>query len=204
MNTALRTVSETKENVFLLRKLINSLSNDGISTWGNSKTTYSNWRGRESETDPGGRINISPGLALVIYVHSYWKQKKERFQSCVCIPQQSCLWFPFCRRFSFLFYPLPGRQNWKTSTNSYSPPLTSPPDINLGKLLAAFGSINMLVLSLDWRMHVTTYVCCSPFLQQRNWRREGKERKFLTCSSAVPFLPDKWKTRMHATQHLHE
>lgn len=67
----LRTVSETKENVFLWRKLINSLSNDGISTWGNSKTTYSNWRGRELETDPGGRINIFPGLALVIYVHGY-------------------------------------------------------------------------------------------------------------------------------------
>lgn len=67
----LRTFFKTRENVSLWRKLINSQSNDGISTWGNSKTTYSNLQGRELDTDPGGIISISSGLALIISVHIY-------------------------------------------------------------------------------------------------------------------------------------
>lgn len=75
---ALRTFFKTRKNVFLWRKLINSQSNDGISTWGNSKTTYSNLQGRELDTDLGGTISISSGLALVISVHIYWKQKNKK------------------------------------------------------------------------------------------------------------------------------
>lgn len=68
---ALRTFFKTRENVSSWRNLINSQSNDGISTWGNSKTTYSNLQGRELDTDPGGMITISSCLALVISVHIY-------------------------------------------------------------------------------------------------------------------------------------
>lgn len=121
-------------------------------------------------------------------------KRKKGFKAVFVFPSRAVCDFHFVGdfRFSFIHYQADKTQRLliliRIFTNSYSSSLTSPPDINLRKQLAAFSSINMLVLSLDWRMHVTMYVCCSPSLQQRNWRGEGKERKFLTCSSAFLYL----------------
>lgn len=103
---ALRTFFKTRKNVFLWRKLINSQSNDGISTWGNSKTTYSNLQGRELDTDLGGTISISSGLALVISVHIYWKQKtkkKKSFKAVIVFPSKAVCDFHFAGAFLFSY-----------------------------------------------------------------------------------------------------